>query len=560
MTGDRLAAGLVLLASVAPFAGSLDVGFLSDDYPIIAHLWPDPGGRTLEAFTGSFLGLEAIRFYRPLTVATFAADVALYGLDPAGYRLQNALWHAVNALLVLLVARALTGRRGVALAAGLLFALHPFAPNTVACAVAYALSLLAKESGLFLLPVLLLLDGRRLRRRAAWTPHLALGAVTLVYLAARAAALGTPLGGYQEFNPPEGALAGRIGGLLGKLVTSLGTLLAPLAPRFGPGRAGWAVAAAAPLLLGGIAWALLDRRGARAAAAGAALFLAQCAAVASDPVLAIENAERWYPALGGAAIVFALFLSGWRRLFPIVTGALLAFHAVALVRHQAGYREAGALAERVRRVLWEERGAPDEPHFVVHLPLTWGGAPFFHWGLQDAMAPPFAPERVNVYPVPPGELFDVPGLGVSPIAGLVRRERRARAFFFDVAGGGFARVPDESLEELCGLKARDALPRIAVVDPPAARTGRFPFAPALEAPGCARLRLHVFTNQGALWLLRRTAGGAFREDLTFPVRSLMEFHRDRSRPVEAFFLAEGYGERLEDGPRAASGVVTLALR
>jgi len=82
--------------------------------------------------------------YQPLTWLTFAADYALWGLNPTGYHLMNITLHAANTVLVYLLVRSLVARgwaRGavpdlrIAAAAGaLFFGLHPLRVESVAWA------------------------------------------------------------------------------------------------------------------------------------------------------------------------------------------------------------------------------------------------------------------------------------------------------------------------------------------------------------------------------------------------------------------------------------------
>jgi protein O-mannosyl-transferase len=123
---------LVLLA-VVPFAASLNGDFIEDDRPIIrdrvdlrdlAHVpalfretyWPreTPGG-----------------LYRPLTLASYALDRALWGAEPTGapsrfgVHADNLLLDAVAALLVLAVLRGLGAGALAAWCGAALFAVHP---------------------------------------------------------------------------------------------------------------------------------------------------------------------------------------------------------------------------------------------------------------------------------------------------------------------------------------------------------------------------------------------------------------------------------------------------
>jgi tetratricopeptide (TPR) repeat protein len=121
--------------------------------PTLGHDWVDLDDN--ENFLGNphyrGLGLAQLRWmvtgvrmghWMPVTWLTHGLDYVLWGMNPAGYHLGNVLLHAINAALVFLVARRLLGAampasgaaalRIGALAAALLFALHPLRAESVA--------------------------------------------------------------------------------------------------------------------------------------------------------------------------------------------------------------------------------------------------------------------------------------------------------------------------------------------------------------------------------------------------------------------------------------------
>jgi tetratricopeptide (TPR) repeat protein len=73
-----------------------------------------------------------IAYWHPLTWLSHLADAQLYGLNPAGHHLTSALLHAVNALLVFVVLRKLTGAAGCSWFVAALFGLHPLHVESVA--------------------------------------------------------------------------------------------------------------------------------------------------------------------------------------------------------------------------------------------------------------------------------------------------------------------------------------------------------------------------------------------------------------------------------------------
>jgi protein O-mannosyl-transferase len=69
--------------------------------------------------------------WHPLTWLSHALDYTLYGLNPHGHHLTNVLFHMLNVVLFLLLARA-TGATGRSLLIAALFAVHPFNVESVA--------------------------------------------------------------------------------------------------------------------------------------------------------------------------------------------------------------------------------------------------------------------------------------------------------------------------------------------------------------------------------------------------------------------------------------------
>jgi len=83
----------------------------------------------------SFLGPHAVsNYYRPAMHLVYMADYALFGYQPAGYHATSILFHALNAVLVLLVAEAIGLAPAVAVLGAALFAVHPITTESVAWA------------------------------------------------------------------------------------------------------------------------------------------------------------------------------------------------------------------------------------------------------------------------------------------------------------------------------------------------------------------------------------------------------------------------------------------
>jgi hypothetical protein len=138
---------LLFIGSLALYAKTLGFEFLptwDDGFYVLQNAWiQDPSPAHLaEIFGGPFKGS-----YHPLPLLSYAVDHSLWGLAPAGYHATNALLHAIDACLVLLLVMRLTGRPGLSLFAAGLFAVHPVNVENVAW-VAERKTLLATAFGL----------------------------------------------------------------------------------------------------------------------------------------------------------------------------------------------------------------------------------------------------------------------------------------------------------------------------------------------------------------------------------------------------------------------------
>ena len=130
---------LPAMAAIVVYLPALPGGFLSDDYSLL-HFFYGADAREVAARVGktfvSGVGPPSNQ-YRPLTMASFAANTLLNGADSAAWRLVNVALHAANAALVALLSWQLAGpatrgARAAALVAGLAFAW--FAPSAEAVA------------------------------------------------------------------------------------------------------------------------------------------------------------------------------------------------------------------------------------------------------------------------------------------------------------------------------------------------------------------------------------------------------------------------------------------
>jgi len=131
-----LAAGALVLLCLIVFGNTLTHEFVYDDMKTIVenpHI-KDFGGNLAHFFDRTYFeisGGEAS--YRPIPTISYFVLYRMFGSDPLGYHLFSVLLHAANAVLIFLLLGALQIRRGIALSAAALFAVHPVVTEAVNC-------------------------------------------------------------------------------------------------------------------------------------------------------------------------------------------------------------------------------------------------------------------------------------------------------------------------------------------------------------------------------------------------------------------------------------------
>jgi hypothetical protein len=129
-----LACALVALLAAAPFLSVANNGFVSFDDPsyIVENAHVNSGlawDNVVWAFTQSHMGM-----WHPVTWVSHMLDCDWFGLDPVGHHLMGVAIHAINAVLLLLVLRAMTGSLWRSALVAALFAVHPLRVESVAWA------------------------------------------------------------------------------------------------------------------------------------------------------------------------------------------------------------------------------------------------------------------------------------------------------------------------------------------------------------------------------------------------------------------------------------------
>ncbi|MFN9391032.1 MAG: tetratricopeptide repeat protein, partial [Betaproteobacteria bacterium] len=135
-------AALVLLAMLAAWSGAGQVGFQFDDWNVIVD---NPAVHDWETWRRFMPGI------RPLLKASYVASWTTGGGHPAAFAWFNVAVHALNALVLLALLRALApriglgaaGARWVPAACALLFALHPAQTEAVTYLSGRSVSLMA---------------------------------------------------------------------------------------------------------------------------------------------------------------------------------------------------------------------------------------------------------------------------------------------------------------------------------------------------------------------------------------------------------------------------------
>jgi Flp pilus assembly protein TadD len=125
---------LLAAATVAVFWQVSWQGFVNFDDP--AYVTYNPvvrEGLTWPGVVWAFTNLHGeATYWHPVTWLSHMLDCQLFGLKPAGHHLSSLFLHTLNTLLLFVVLRRMTGRRGASAMVAALFALHPLAVDSVA--------------------------------------------------------------------------------------------------------------------------------------------------------------------------------------------------------------------------------------------------------------------------------------------------------------------------------------------------------------------------------------------------------------------------------------------
>jgi len=122
----------VFAAAALLYLPSISFDFTFDDRVIVETnpVVQDPAQWTRIFWSDYWPGTRSA-LYRPVTMLSFVLDRGLHGGDPAGYHAANVVLHSLSALLLFLLVSEMGGAGWTALAAALLFAVHPIHTEAV---------------------------------------------------------------------------------------------------------------------------------------------------------------------------------------------------------------------------------------------------------------------------------------------------------------------------------------------------------------------------------------------------------------------------------------------
>ncbi len=123
---------LISLLTAALFSRALTCDFVDfDDDLYVTGNARVQEGLTPETFAWVWSATVGVQWY-PLTLMSHLFDVSLFGLDPAGHHATSVALHALNAGLLFMALRALTGHAWPSAIVAALFAVHPLRVESVA--------------------------------------------------------------------------------------------------------------------------------------------------------------------------------------------------------------------------------------------------------------------------------------------------------------------------------------------------------------------------------------------------------------------------------------------
>ncbi len=433
---------LFLLAGFIAFSSILNSYFISDDFTQI--------GKVLVGDLSVVWGKEHGGFFRPLFILSYLIDIKLWGANPVGFHLCNLAFHSLNSFFVFALSLRMVKnlklssgtKKGISLAAGALFLLHPSHTEAVswisgrvdvlatffclaallsylgyarskrasqlACSLLFfILALLAKESAICL-PFLVVIMGlsqfearkdSKNRRRFVSIIGVYVS-ILLVFVAIRSRFLGSLVGGYgvsQHLNFSPRWLRDR---LLEASVRSVLPMLPSQLSRFlfKPLHS-WVFILFSLTCSGLITTIIVFRRRWRSRAERQEenrflIVLASSFLVSLLPVINLRLSlyETWgerflyFPSVFACLVIAYLsaILIRKQELWLLILICILGFYSVSLYRTNRSWRQAAELSRSIKDQLVD---SSTRDHLVIlNVPDNVRGIPIFHNGLPEALA------------------------------------------------------------------------------------------------------------------------------------------------------------------------------
>jgi len=110
------------------YSNSLKNEFVFDDAPLIVENHEIREIKNIPYLLG-FTG--TIPYYRPIRIISYVFDYYFFKLNPEGYHISNIIYHIITAWIMFLIVRFMTGSYIIAVAACLLFTVHPVNTESV---------------------------------------------------------------------------------------------------------------------------------------------------------------------------------------------------------------------------------------------------------------------------------------------------------------------------------------------------------------------------------------------------------------------------------------------
>ena len=377
---------VLVTATLFVYANALFNPFIWDDHGlIIGNPLIKSFGNVAQIFQSNVLGGRGESFYRPLQMLSYALDYQLWGLNPVGFHLTNALLHAASGIVLFFLIDALFFRRGVSFLTALFFLVHPVQTESVvyissradllaaffmllaclcykkyldqsgrhllgaACVFAGA-ALLTKEYAL-ITPALFALVHLSDARKSSWAGLIPVGLMAAIYAAARF--------GVEVSGAVKTTLAQRLPGVFIAFFEYVRLLIWPQDLHMGYGLKifswmDWRVWAGL-VILGMVCWGGIKHYRHRLVFFSCAWFLAALLPVVNLYPMNAYMAEHWLyvASIGfftGLSLITIGAMSRWKYAAVAVVLAMTAIYAGLTVRQNLLWREPAAFYQRIIRL------------------------------------------------------------------------------------------------------------------------------------------------------------------------------------------------------------------